>query len=101
MQGIHTLRFEQMFFALQAAAEGLGIALIPLFLVLDDVVAGRLCAPFGLSGARQRQAYYVGSAPTSRKSRIVDEFCNWLEHEGHETESMIDGWAGPGPIWFR
>ena len=49
------LRFEQMYFALQAAAEGLGVVLVPVFLAIDDIIAGRLCAPFGARAARRRR----------------------------------------------
>src|SRR2546425_2960310 len=43
MRPTSALRFEQMFFALQAATEGLGIVLVPLFLVIDDLISGSLC----------------------------------------------------------
>lgn len=91
-QGANVLSFEQMFFALQAAAEGLGVVLVPLFLVLDDIVAGRLCAPFGLTGAKKRR-YFANAALASPKRRIVGEFCDWLVREGQATESSSDAWV--------
>jgi LysR family transcriptional regulator, glycine cleavage system transcriptional activator len=39
--------FEHFYLSLQAAATGLGVAIGPLALVLDDLHAGRLEAPFG------------------------------------------------------
>lgn len=71
--GGSTLHFEQMYFALQAAAEGLGVVLVPLFLVADDIVAGKLCAPFGLHGAMQRH-YYANTSPASTHDAVIAEF---------------------------
>lgn len=93
LQGVGTLRFEQMYFALQAAAEGLGIVLVPLFLVVDDIVSGRLCAPFGLLAAMQRQ-YYANTAPGAARNPMVEAFCDWLVREGRDTEESIGHWAG-------
>ena len=98
----HSLQFEQMYFALQAAAEGLGVVLVPLFLVADDIIAGRLCAPFGLLGARQRR-YYANAPLSAQESPVIDGFCEWLLKEGQDTEESIDqlaetmGWTSSGP----
>lgn len=90
--GVSMLHFEQMFFALQAAAEGLGVVLVPLFLVADDIVAGKLCAPFGLRGAMRRH-YYANISADSAHNRVVAEFRNWLVEEGGSTERAITHWA--------
>lgn len=92
LQAASTLSFEQMYFALQAAAEGLGLVLVPLFLVADDIIAGRLCAPFGTSWARQRR-YYANLPLRAEPRRHVDAFCDWLLREGQDTERSIDQWA--------
>ena len=92
LQSEHELHFEQMFFALQAAAEGLGVVLVLFFLVLDDIVGGRLCAPFGFMGAQQRQ-YYANSSLASPKRVVVEAFCDWLLREGRDTEASIAAWA--------
>lgn len=85
---IKTLRFEQMYFALQAAAEGLGVVLVPLFLVADDLIMGRLCAPFGLRVARQRR-YFANSPLGSVHNPIIESFGEWLLKEGQNTERSI------------
>jgi LysR family glycine cleavage system transcriptional activator len=87
-----TLQFEQMYFALHAAAEGLGLVLVPLFLVIDEVIAGQLCAPFG-SLARLERRYYANSASTSDANVAVTSFCDWLVNEGRDTERSIAAWA--------
>jgi len=90
--GVGTLHFEQMYFALQAASEGLGVVLVPLFLVADDIVAGKLCAPFGLHGAMHRH-YYANTSPASAHKAMIAEFRAWLVEEGRSTERAITLWA--------
>lgn len=86
------LHFEQMYFALQAAAEGLGVVLVPLFLVADDIIANRLCAPFGMLAARQRQ-YYASSSLAHSGSPEIKSFSEWLINEGRDTEKSIESLA--------
>lgn len=92
MVGANTLHFEQMYFALQAAAEGLGVVLVPLFLVADDIVAGKLCAPFGLHGAMLR-TYYANISPSAARSSVIPGLRAWLTEEGRSTEKAIAIWA--------
>jgi LysR family glycine cleavage system transcriptional activator len=87
-----TLNFEQMYFALQAASEGLGIALVPLFLVIDDIVAGRLCTPFGPLAVKRR-TYYANYVRQPKSSPVIDSFCAWMMQEGRDTEQSTTDWA--------
>lgn len=84
-----TLHFEQMYFSLQAATEGLGVVLVPLFLAIDDIIAGRLCTPFGPLGAKTRRYY----ASALQRVPAVEEFFEWLVREGLDTERMMEEWA--------
>jgi LysR family glycine cleavage system transcriptional activator len=84
-----TLQLEQMYFALQAAAEGLGVVLVPLFLVADDIISGKLCAPFGMAFARQRQ-YFANSASSPTSNPVLEHFRQWLLKEGQDTEQSIE-----------
>jgi LysR family glycine cleavage system transcriptional activator len=92
ISGSSTLHFEQMYFALQAAAAGLGVVLVPLFLVADDIMAGKLCAPFGLHGAMQRH-YYANTSPAAAHNGVITAFRAWLMEEGRSTEQAISQWA--------
>ncbi len=83
------LNFEQMYFTLQAAMEGLGVALIPYFLVADDIAAEKLCTPFGSLGVRERH-YYAYLSPTAMPGPAQDAFCHWLEQEGRSTMLLCD-----------
>jgi LysR family glycine cleavage system transcriptional activator len=84
-----TLNFEQMYFTLQAAMEGLGVALIPYFLVADEIAAGRLCAPVGTLGVSTRH-YYANVSPSAQPNPAQDAFCSWLEQEGTATMALCD-----------
>lgn len=57
------------------------------------MVAGKLCAPFGLHGAMHRH-YYANTSPSSTHSTAIAEFRAWLVEEGRAAERAIDIWAG-------
>jgi LysR family glycine cleavage system transcriptional activator len=86
---VGVVNFEQMYFTLQAAMEGLGVALIPYFLVADDIAAGRLCTPFGALAVRERH-YFAYRSPTARTTPAQDAFCKWLELEGRSTMHLCN-----------
>lgn len=87
-----TLSFEQMYFALQAMQERIGIGLFPLFLVIDELKAGSLCVPFGSLGHRRR-AYSALYRPDSAGAGAAEDFCQWLVAAGRETEQSTREWA--------
>jgi DNA-binding transcriptional LysR family regulator len=72
--------FEHLYFMLQAAASGLGVAIGPWPLVADDIAAGRLVAPFGFRPSGLD--YVVLRAP--RRGRRADAFAAWLLAEAGE-----------------
>ncbi|GAA4329544.1 LysR substrate-binding domain-containing protein [Pigmentiphaga soli] len=84
VQPAGTLAFEQLYFSIQAAQEGLGVALAPYFLVVDDIAAGRLCIPFKRLGVTRRH-YYANRAAGTPHGETGDAFCDWLRTEGAET----------------
>ncbi|GAA4340272.1 transcriptional regulator GcvA [Pigmentiphaga soli] len=85
------LSFEQMYFSLQATLEGLGVMLVPLFLVIDDIVAGRLAAPFDAPPVMRRR-YYVSYPSVPGESRAARAFADWLVREGADTEKSLAAW---------
>ena len=96
------LVFEQPHLALQAAIDGLGIAMADRALAQRELDSGRLCIPFG-AGLVRRQGYYVVGIPAARENLRTGRFWRWLraqtlEHTGHErtlpdTVSSIEGVA--------
>lgn len=80
-------RFEHMFFALEAALDGLGIALMPSALVVDDLAAGRLAIAWNVPGVYERDYYHLLS-PLSRQAGIAKSFAAWLSKEGAESNKL-------------
>ncbi|MCG7599320.1 LysR substrate-binding domain-containing protein [Halomonas sp. McH1-25] len=70
--------YEHFYFLLEAAVAGLGACIAPWILVVDDIRAGRLVAPYGFlpSGLE-----YVVLRPP-RSSRKAALFRDWLVEEG-------------------
>ena len=78
--GIATRRgmtFDQGFMAIQAAVEGLGVALGRFHLVEADIAAGRLVAPFDMVLPQDAGYYVVTPAATADLPKIA-RFREWL-----------------------
>ncbi len=71
------LRFDLMMNALQAAIDGLGVALGRSALVEGDLAAGRLIAPFDISLPIEA-AYYVVAPEQSADRPNIKAFREWL-----------------------
>ncbi len=71
------LTFDQGFMAIQAAVEGLGIALGRLYLVEADIAAGRLVAPFD-TVLPQDAGYYVVTPEATVDTPAIRLFRDWL-----------------------
>ena len=76
-----TLTFDHFYLTLQAAIDGIGIAMGPTALVSDDLAAGRLVAPF--AGPRLPSRSYCTYVPDAKcDDDLVVLFRSWLEREG-------------------
>jgi LysR family glycine cleavage system transcriptional activator len=71
------MTFDQGFMAIQAAMEGLGVALGRLHLVEADIAAGRLVAPFDMV-LPQDAGYYVVTPETTADAPKIVRFRDWL-----------------------
>lgn len=74
--------FEHYYFTLEAAVRGLGVAVAPWHLVMDDVQAGRLVAPLGFVASGYD---YVVRRRTSGPLPGLDVFCAWLQAQAAAT----------------
>lgn len=72
--------FSQSSMVVQAAIEGLGVALGRSVLVADDLAAGRLVKPFDVSLSARYGYYVVCPLATADRPKIAD-FRNWLLRE--------------------
>jgi LysR family glycine cleavage system transcriptional activator len=84
------LHFGQTSYAVQAAIDGLGVALGDSNLVADDLAAGRLVKPFELSlRAPKSFAYHVITRPDTADAPLVDAFRDWCLAEAKQTENRL------------
>lgn len=70
--------FEHLYYLLEAALAGLGVAIAPQLLVADDVAAGRLLAPWGFTETPARLALWV---PARSADRRAERLAAWLRAE--------------------
>jgi DNA-binding transcriptional LysR family regulator len=70
--------FEHLYYLLEAAVTGLGVAIAPEPLVLDDLRAGRLVAPWGFSETPAQLALWVPERAADGRARSL---ANWLRNE--------------------
>jgi DNA-binding transcriptional LysR family regulator len=70
--------FEHLYYLLEAAAAGLGVAIAPQQLVADDLAAGRLVAPWGFVETSARLALWV---PARRLDKRAQRLAEWLRGE--------------------
>ena len=74
--------FEHYYFTLEAAVRGLGVAVAPWHLVMDDVQAGRLVAPLGFVASGYD---YVLRRRAGAAAARLDVFCAWLQAQAAAT----------------
>ena len=75
--------FDHFYLALQAASDGLGVALGPLPIIAEDLRTGRLVAPLPEPALPSRAYCWLAPEAQARDPAIAT-FCNWLEEEGRE-----------------
>ena len=83
-----TMVFDQLYFALQAALDSLGVALAPLALVEGQIGLGRLCAL--ASPDRAVAADYALLAPrVSDKAEAVRTLAEWLKRVARDGPAAV------------
>ncbi|MDR5816086.1 transcriptional regulator GcvA [Caballeronia sp. LZ033] len=75
------MSFDHFYLTLQAAVDGMGIAMGPTALVSDDLASGRLIAPFDAPRLPSR-TYCTYVAEGRQDERLIVLFRSWLEREG-------------------
>ncbi len=83
------LHFRHSSLTIQAAIDGMGVALGDSNLVADDLAAGRLVKPFELAlNAPPQFAYYVVTPRNAPTNPLVPLFRDWCFKEAQETEHL-------------
>jgi len=81
--------FENFGMAIEAAASGLGVLLVPDFLVQDDVARGRLIVPHPTS-ISTNMAYYLVYPKAKENLPWLRNFRDWLLTMAAATEASSD-----------
>src|SRR6516165_7583351 len=71
--------YEHFYLLIQAAACGLGVAMVPKILVLDDLLSGRLVAPLGFIAGPFKIVLWI--APHLRARPETKALVDWLTQE--------------------
>jgi LysR family glycine cleavage system transcriptional activator len=80
LDGLDTARgphFDHFSMVTQAAVAGLGAAVLPKFLILDELASGRLVIPFGPT-ATSDKAYYLVYPERKAGLSSLQKFRGWL-----------------------
>lgn len=75
-----SLTLEHLYFCLQAAIDGIGVAMGYSPLVASDIAAGRLVAPFG-NQLVTTPGYFLICRAERQHDPVVKTFCDWLLHQ--------------------
>ncbi|MGE8217287.1 MAG: LysR family transcriptional regulator [Stenotrophomonas maltophilia] len=67
--------FEHLYYLLEAAVAGLGVAIAPEPLVADELAAGRLLAPWGFAAT---EGFWVLATPDGTLDPRVEALAEWL-----------------------
>ena len=79
-----SLTFDHFYLTIQAALDGLGVAMGPTALIADDLAAGRLVTPFPKISLPAR-SYFAYFPEARRNDPHGAVFCDWLEQQGRQT----------------
>jgi DNA-binding transcriptional LysR family regulator len=74
----HGQGFEHLYYLLEAAVAGLGVAIAPEPLVVEDLKAGRLVAPWGFSETPAQLALWLPKRAADGRAR---QLAQWLKSE--------------------
>jgi LysR family glycine cleavage system transcriptional activator len=83
--------FEHFYFVIQAAIEGLGVAMGPLTLVSDELREARLVAPIKEPAIRTR-GYFVYAPEGSSDAPVISALRKWLIGAGNVAESQFSSY---------
>jgi LysR family glycine cleavage system transcriptional activator len=81
--------FEHNYMIMQAAAAGLGVALLPRLLVADDIAVGRLVIPFDTK-YQSNDAYCLVYPAVKGTDPRLEVFRRWLLAEARSTVTPIE-----------
>ncbi|WP_081036505.1 transcriptional regulator GcvA [Pseudomonas corrugata] len=90
-----TLQFDHMHLVLQAAVDGLGVALCPTSLLGRDLSTGRLTCPFPSLRLPLIRYYYGVSQDAAAETQV---FIDWMLSHIHQDAITLSSPDAPGPL---
>lgn len=81
-------RYELFTMSLAAVRAGLGVALMPRFLVQEQIAAGTLATP-AAGVLKVREAYFFGYPLASERSEALASFESWLAKAAHSSKEIV------------
>ncbi|WP_345251954.1 transcriptional regulator GcvA [Pigmentiphaga soli] len=95
MPPAQSLKFETLNYTIEAALNGMGMAIVPAALIIDEVAAGTLVCPFKAYSSRYGD-YRLLSTPDRSQRDAVTAFSEWIIAEGRSCRALIDNLLGLG-----
>lgn len=92
-----SLELEHLYFCLQAAIDGIGVAMGYSPLVATDIAAGRLVAPFGRV-TLDTPGYFLITRTERQHDPVVKTFCDWLLEQGANFDAEMNALLKATPI---
>lgn len=83
--------FEHFYLMIQAATFGLGVAVVPHMLAIDELQSGRLVAPFGFAPGKRELSLWIAPHLASRPDLKTLE--KWLSQELREGLKRASGFS--------
>jgi LysR family glycine cleavage system transcriptional activator len=83
-------RFDHSALALEAAGDGMGVAMGPLSMIGGELRSGKLQMPFPRRVVAT-PGYYVICRKGRESEAKIRQFCEWLAAEGHAAGNSADG----------
>jgi LysR family glycine cleavage system transcriptional activator len=85
----HRFTFDHTYLALGAAADGLGVAMAPLYLIDQELRAGRLVAPF-IDVTFPAEGYYIVCEAGRENTPTIRALTSWLIAQGAEHAAAVE-----------
>lgn len=85
VRAMHGPRYEHFSMLFQAVSGGIGVALLPRFMIEGELAAGRLIQIFPVELTTVNKAYYIVVPHTRAEDRLVQAFRDWVVAQARHT----------------
>jgi len=89
LQPANALYFDQLYFGVQACINKMGLAVAPAVILVDDLMAERLCLPFPRHRADDDTEYRAIVGAAYSPDSPVSKFLAWLQEEGQASYEAV------------